>query len=78
MKTLNFRAVICGHMTQEGATSICEIIRNSLRHAELAEDDLYYSKNLTKLPNKTVHTYQEKSKPEGAKINPNSAIQCYF
>jgi len=48
---------------------------------ELSDDDLYYSKNLTKLPIKTVHTYQEKSQlphGEGSKINPNSAIQCYF
>ena len=78
MKTLNFRAVICGHIKQEGAESICEIIRNSIKHTELSGDDLYYVKNLTKLPNKTVHTYQEKSKPEGTKVNPNSAIQCYF
>jgi len=81
VQTLKFEGVMCGHITKEDAQHYAEIIRESIKHKELSDEDKFYPRNMLKLSDKTVHTFQENNPElagENAKVNPNSAIISYF
>jgi secreted Zn-dependent insulinase-like peptidase len=56
-QTLRFEGLITGHVTKDDAVSYCNIIRENIEHRELSYDDKFFTTNMLKLNEKTVHNF---------------------
>ena len=68
MKTFKFKWLIQGHLTQDQALGVCDMVKKSLVYEDLHEDDMLQFNLMIKLPDRSVFNYEKVNPtPEGQK-----------